>query len=228
MVSSRGTCHIFLLSPFGGETGIQLLNSKINGQELSAVVSVPWWSTSSFIKDQLPSSPPAPITLSVVSRIKNVSFGWISNATSGKTSVPAGVITATFHSSVVSNAEALEHLLVYAPSGYVIQYELSPSLGREQGERVGPASQDEDLRVKVEPVQWWDVCRRADWPEKEEFIGSVESVMTNSDYEDNTNNLEKDLIKQEQSRWFLSKAEVQIRSGRVPVWQKSKVMVTNM
>ncbi|KAI3664988.1 hypothetical protein L6452_43603 [Arctium lappa] len=246
IVSSRGTCHIFLLSPFGGETGIQLQNSKSIGRTLSAFVSVPWWFTSSFMKDQSLSPPaPAAITLSVVSRIKN-NFGWIntvSSAASGRVSVPPGVIAATFYSSVchnsepaVSNADILEHLLVYTPSGYVIQYELLPSIGREQGElpsRVGTASQvqaqDEDLRVKVEPIQWWDVCRRTDWPEREEFIGGAASrghnpaatVMTNSDEEDIT--VEKDSIKhQERSRW-IPHAEVQMRSGRVPVWQKSKI-----
>ncbi|KAI3824419.1 hypothetical protein L1987_05878 [Smallanthus sonchifolius] len=235
VTSSKGTCHIFLLSPFGGETGIQLQNSKINGRSPSAFVSVPWWSTSSFTNDQLLSPPPpAAITLSVVSRIKNVSFGWINsvgNAASGKTSVPPGVIAATFHSSIsaVSNVETLEHLLVFSPSGYVIQYELLPSIGREQGEsplKVGTASQvaqDEDLRMKVEPIQWWDVCRRTDWLEKEEFIGgtaptrhsSVETAITSSDDEDSK--------RQERSRWYLSHAEVQMKSGRVPVWQKSKI-----
>lgn len=122
---------------------------------------------------------------------------------------------------------------MYTPSGYVIQYELLPSLGREQGESSG-SPQDEELRVKVEPVQWWDVCRRTDWPEKEEFIGIgggggggrhglVEAAMANSDDEDG-GVVEKDLSKlKERSRWYLSHAEVQMRSGRVPVWQKSKV-----
>lgn len=249
IVSSRGTCHIFLLSPFGGETGIQLQNTKSIGRTLSAFVSVPWWFTPSFMKDQS-LSPPAAITLSVVSRIKN-NFGWIntvSSAASGRVSVPPGVIAATFHSCVchnsepaVSNADILEHLLVYTPSGYVIQYELLPSIGREQGEsplRVGTASQvqaqDEDLRVKVEPIQWWDVCRRTDWPEREEFIGGAASrghnpaatIMTNSDDEDTT--VEKDSIKhQERSRW-IPHAEVQMRSGRVPVWQKSKIYFSVM
>ncbi|KAL8229388.1 hypothetical protein R6Q57_014288 [Mikania cordata] len=241
VISSRGTCHIFLLSPFGGETCIQLQSSKINGQALSDFVSIPWWSSSSFANDQsLSPPPPAAITLSVVSRIKNVNFGWINtvgNAAPGKTSAPPGVIAATFHSSIcrslapaISNVETLEHLLVYSPSGYVIQYELLSTTGREQGEpslNVGAASQvqaqDEDLRVKVEPVQWWDVCRRTDWPEKQEFIGgsastgrsSVETAMTTSDDEDSKH--------QERSRWYLSHAEVQIKSGRIPVWQKSKI-----
>lgn len=245
VVSSRGTCHIFLLSPFGGETGIQFQYSKIYGRALSVFLSVPWWSASSFTKDQsLSPPPPAAITLTVVSRIKNVNCGWIntvSSAASGKASVPPGVIAATFHSSVsrssepvVSNVDTLEHLLVYTPSGYVIQYELLPSLGRDQGEsslRVGTTSpvqaQDEDLRVKVEPIQWWDVCRRTDWTEKEELIGgatstrlcSLETVLSNSNVEDSK--------RQERSRWYLSHAEVQMRSGRVPFWQKSKVL-TNL
>ncbi|KAJ0770574.1 putative transcription factor WD40-like family [Helianthus annuus] len=232
VISSRGTCHIFLLSPFGGETGVQLQNSKINGRALSDFVSLPWWFTSSFTNDKsLSPPPPAAVTLSVVSRIKNVNFGWINsvgNAASGRTSVPPGVIAATFYSCIcqnsapsVSNVETLEHLLVYSPSGYVIQYELLPSIGREQGE--SSLKEDEDLRVKVAPVQWWDVCRRTDWPEKEEFVGgdsltghgSVETVMTSSDDEDGK--------RQERSRWYLSHAEVQMKSGRVPVWQKSKI-----
>ncbi|KAJ9564753.1 hypothetical protein OSB04_000719 [Centaurea solstitialis] len=235
IVSSRGTCHIYLLSPFGGETGIQLQNSKSIGQPLSALVSVPWWFTSSFVKDQsLSPPPPAAVTLSVVSRIKSNS-GWIntvSSAASGRASVPPGVIAATFHNSVRqspepssgSNADILEHLLVYTPSGYVIQYELLPSIGREQGEsplRAETAfqAQDEDLRVKVKPSQWWDVCRRKDWPEREELIGVADS----NPAEEHLTTMEKDLGKQqERSRW-IPHAEVQMRSGRVPVWQKSKI-----
>lgn len=252
IVSSRGTCHIFVLSPFGGETGLQMQNSHLSGPTLVPSLSVPWWSTSSFaVHQSFSPPPPSPITLSVVSRIKNVNFGWlntVSNAASsatGKVSVPSGVIAAAFHSSVrhtvqpaLLNANALEHLLVYTPSGYVIQYELLPSVGGEQGESPvssGTASvvqmQEEDLRVKVEAVQWWDVCRRADWPEREEPIlgithgrqDAAEIVMDTSDYEDNDFG-ERELVKpHERSHWYLSNAEVQMRSGRVPVWQKSKV-----
>lgn len=251
IVSSRGTCHIFVLSPFGGETGLQMQNS-LSGPTLVPSLSLPWWSSSSFMVNQSFSSPlPVPITLSVVSRIKNVYSGWlntVSNAASsatGKVSVPSGVIAAAFHSSVrqsvqpaIVNANALEHLLVYTPSGYVIQYELLPSLGGDQSESTlsnGTASlvqmQEEDLRVKVEAVQWWDVCRRADWPEREEFLPGIahgrpdaaEIVMDTSDYEDNDLG-ERELVKpQEGSHWYLSNAEVQVRSGRVPVWQKSKI-----
>ncbi|XP_024992946.1 autophagy-related protein 18h-like isoform X1 [Cynara cardunculus var. scolymus] len=245
VVSSRGTCHIFVLSPSGGETSLQLQNSKMSSPMLSA-----WWSTSSFmIKRSFLPPAPAAITLSAVSRIKN-NFGWLNTVTSaaslasGNVSVPPGVIAATFQSSVchnleptVLNSSALEHLLVYSPSGHIIQYQLLPSLGAEQGEsslRSGMASQaqmhDENLQVKVEPIQWWDVCRRADWPEREECIGGVthrhnaaETLMNNSDDED-ISLAGKDFSKpHEQSHWYLSNAEVQMRSGRVPIWQKPKM-----
>lgn len=111
--------------------------------------------------------------------------GWlntVSNAASsaaGKVSVPSGVLAAVFHSSVrreqpaPQNFNPLEHLLAYTPSGHLIQYELMPSFGGEQGDsclRTGTASvvqmQEDDAGVKVDSIQWWDVCRRADWTER--------------------------------------------------------------
>ncbi|CAL5400628.1 unnamed protein product [Camellia sinensis] len=257
IVSSRGTCHIFVLSPFGGETGLQIQNSHVDGPSLVPVLSHPWWFSSSLMINQKSCpSPPQPITLSVVSRIRLGTFGWlntVSNAASsaaGKAALPSGGVAAIFHSSVhphmrpaLSNVNALEHLLVYTPSGNVIQYELLPSVGGEQGEspsrtRTGSLvqMQEEELRVKFEPVKWWDVCRRLDWSEREESIygiatGGQESaamVMDTLDYQDN-DTVEKDLVKRhEHARWYLSNAEVQIRSRRIPIWQMSKIYFFKM
>ncbi|KAF8392516.1 hypothetical protein HHK36_022859 [Tetracentron sinense] len=226
---------------------------------LLPVLSLPWWSTSSCMINQQSFPPPSPITLSVVSRIKNAYSGWlntVSNAAAsatGKVSVPSGAVAAVFHNSVFHSIEpvcskvnALEHLLVYTPSGHVIQHELRPSMGVEPNDGklgTGPGSsvliQDEELRVKVEPFQWWDVCRRSDRPEREECISGItldrqeaaEKVI--SDCVDNDtkcsmelNNCtgEEDLVRPyERSHWYLSNAEVQISSGRMPIWQKSKI-----
>lgn len=255
IISSRGTCHLFVLSPFGGETGLQLQNSYVDGPILRPILSGPWWSTSSFLVNQQSFAPPpapAPITLSVVNRIKNVNSGWlntVSNAASsaaGKVSVPSGVLAADFHSSVrreqpaPQNFKALEHLLAYTPSGHLIQYELMPSFGGDQGDsyvRTGTVSvvqmQEDDTGVKVDPIQWWDVCRRADWPEREECIHGItlggreatHIVMGDSLSEDDDTG-EKDLAKLcDRSHWYLSNAEVQLKSGRIPIWQKSKVII---
>ncbi|KAL2473284.1 Autophagy-related protein 18h [Forsythia ovata] len=77
IVSSKGTCHIFVISPFGGDTGIQALHSHIQGSILYPDSSPPWWPTSSFAVNEKCSSPPPPCTLSVVSRIKSSDSGSI-------------------------------------------------------------------------------------------------------------------------------------------------------
>lgn len=198
--------------------------------------------------------PPHPLTLSVVSRIKDNNSGLLNSISNGgssggrKVSVPSGAIAAVFHNSMPRSFQdayrrknSLEHMLVYTPSGYVIQHELLASIRIEPSE-VGPKtrrgsylhSQNEDLRIKVEPVQWWDVCRRLDSPEREECIllttsdgKEIAEVVDNYRTDDSVGgekSVKSDLVKPfEGSHWFLSNAEVQINSGRLPIWQKSKV-----
>ncbi|KAF9670014.1 hypothetical protein SADUNF_Sadunf13G0024300 [Salix dunnii] len=254
IVSSRGTCHIFVLSPFGGENVLQIHNSHVDGPALLPVVSLPWWSTPSFLVNQhsFSSSPPPPVTLSVVSRIKNNNSGWlntVSNAASsaaGKASIPSGAIAAVFHICVPQDSQpahlrkvnSLDHLMVCTPCGHVVQYKLFSSVGGEPSDnasRNGPASsvqmQDEELRVNVESVQWWDVCRKADWPEREECISGIthrgqetkEKVMYMSDCEDDGIGHSQIVKSHEPSHLYLSNAEVQMSSWRIPLWQKSKM-----
>lgn len=248
IVSSKGTCHIYVLSPFGGECGLQLQNSHVDGPNLVPVLSLPWWSTSFSTVNQQTLSPPPPVTLSVVSRIRTGNSGWLNtvstaaSSAAGMGSTPSSAISAVFHCSIPSGLEpkrsktnALEHLLVYSPSGHVIQYELTPSMGlgletTDIASRSGSASlvhiQDEELRVKAQSLQWWDVCRRADWPEREECIKGITSHRKDSsetsDCEDN-DSVGKGEEPHERYTLYLSKAEVQIDYGRMPTWQNSKI-----
>lgn len=206
--------------------------------------------------------PPPPITYSVVSRIKNANSGWLSTVSNvaasaaGKISVPSGAVAAVFHNSLYhdtprgpSKANSLEHLLVYSPSGHVIQHKLLPSSFVESCDRSSktiPTSvlqlQDDDLRVNAEPVQWWDVCRRLNWPEREEDISRIfcndqqtsETVMDSGDSEDNETScsmsttgsvLGAESARSGRFHWYLSNAEVQINSGKILMWQKSKVVI---
>lgn len=257
IVSSRGTCHIFVLSPFGGENVLQIKNSHVDGPTLLPALSIPWWSNPSFtVNHQSFSSPPAPVTLSVVSRIKNGTSGWLNTVTnaassvSGKASIPSGALAGVFHDSLPrdvhpahSKANVLEHLLVYNPSGHVVQYKLLPSIGgefAENGSRIGsgPAlqGQEEELRVKVEAIQAWDVCRRADWPEREECLSGMtrrrqegaEFMADFSDSEDSDIGHKASEKPQDRSHLYLSNAEVQISSGRLPIWQNIKVSFYTM
>ncbi|KAI4350009.1 hypothetical protein L6164_010541 [Bauhinia variegata] len=250
IISSKGTCHIFVLAPFGGETVLHIQNPD-EAPILLPIQPLPWWFTPHFTVNQqhFSPAPPPPVILSVVSRIKNNNAGWlntVSNAASsaaGKVCIPSGAVSAVFHSSIphvshnaYSKIHALEHLLVYAPSGHLIQYKLLPSVGADPSETTPrgvpvPSAQiqEEDLRVKVEAVRWWDVCRRNDWPEREEYISrnirgepeGAEMILETSDYEDNSV-MNKEFVKLNGQSHF-SNAEVHINSGRIPIWQKSEV-----
>ncbi|KAF5746981.1 hypothetical protein HS088_TW06G01158 [Tripterygium wilfordii] len=253
IISSRGTCHIFALSPFGGENVLQIRNSDVDGPSISPVLPLPWWSTPYFMANQhsFSSLPPASVTLSVVSRIKCSHLGWLGTVSSaassvaGKTTIPSGATAAIFHNSVrhdlqpahLKSVTALEHLLVFAPSGHVVQHKLLSAIGGETNESVSrnlhgssAQMQDEELRVRVEAVQWWDVCRRADWPEREECISgitlgrqeTVDMVMDVSECDDNKSE-HKELKSHERSHLYVSNAELHVNSGRIPVWQKSNM-----
>ncbi|KAL2320903.1 hypothetical protein Fmac_029872 [Flemingia macrophylla] len=269
IVSSKGTCHLFVLSPFGGDPGFRITSTQGEEPSLLPVFSLPWWYTPAAISYQQSLPPPAPIVLSAASRIKYSSFGWLNTVhnsaanVTGKVFVPSGAIAAIFHNSlsnsqqlVNSKAKPFEHILVYTPSGHVVQHELLPSVGGEttdSGLRNQSTSllhmQEDEFRVKVEPIQWWDVCRRSEWPERgdpccntfERQVG-IERVQEKIAYSDihgldfmgicdgpgektvksSTGNM------QERFHWYLSNAEVQVNFGRLPIWQKSKICFYTM
>lgn len=210
--------------------------------------------------------PPAPVVLSVVSRIKYSSFGWLNTIHSssanvaGKVFVPSGAIAVIFHNSMShsqsldkSKMKSLEQLLVYTPSGHIVQHELLPSVGpepNESGSRTQSASaphmQEDEFRVKVEPIQWWDVCRRSEWPEKgepcsntydrQDGINRVQEMMYSGDghgfnFFNISDGVGEKTVKpttgkpHERSHWYISNAEVQVNFGRIPIWQNSKVFI---
>ncbi|KAL2942241.1 Autophagy-related protein 18h [Bienertia sinuspersici] len=250
IISSKGTCHVYVLSPFGGECGLQAENSHVDGPTFVPVLSLPWWSTSSYTVNQqsFSAAPPPPVTLSVVSRIRTGNSGWLNTVSSaassaaGMGSVQPSAVSAVFHCSMPNGlpprrSNSLEHLLVYSPCGHLIQYGLVPSMGVETTDttsRAGSGSmmqiQDEDLKVKSEVVHWWDVCRRADWPEREECIKEIsfggkdptEMFLETSDSDDHDNRGKGEEL-HEQSTLYLSNAEVQMNYGRIPTWQNSKI-----
>ncbi|KAL7151322.1 hypothetical protein ABFS83_04G022900 [Erythranthe nasuta] len=258
IVSSKGTCHIFVLSPFGGDEGFHTIHARGQGTSLVLATTPPWWSTSSFTINEPHSLPPPACNLSVVTRIKSSDSGLlnsVSNAAAsmaGKLWVPSGAFAAIFHNSnstgssdVKSGGSALEHILVYTPSGFVVQHEILSSMGIERSESRTESlsapqakSQNDEFRVKVEPLQWWDVGRRLDNMEREECIfGSIFDVQNDPEidedpemvFQENGSVGKKKLVKTdsfkspERVHWYLSNAEVQINSCRLPIWHKSKM-----
>ncbi|KAJ0245199.1 Autophagy-related protein 18g [Hirschfeldia incana] len=263
IISSKGTCHIFVLNPSGSDTGLLPLNCEGQEPARHSASTFPWWNTQTFAINQQSSPLPA-VALSVVSRIKYSSFGWLNTvsnaatAATGKVFVPSGAVAAVFHKSVThdlqqnSRTNSLEHILVYTPSGHVVQHELLPSVctgSPESGSRIQRAShaqvQEDDLRVRVEPIQWWDVCRRSDWMETEERLPkSITGKQYDLDRESSNLPIHEDACLSvdvngkfgeekylktssekapERSHCYLSNFEVKVTSGISPVWQNSKI-----
>ncbi|KAL0418784.1 UNVERIFIED_CONTAM: Autophagy-related protein 18g [Sesamum radiatum] len=260
VVSSKGTCHIFVLSPFGGDDAFQDLQTCERGTSLFLASAPPWWSSSSFTIHERTSSPPPPppCTLSIVSRIKYSDSGLVGSMSNvaasmaGKIWVPSGAIAAIFHNSNCTNspnvnmrAVPLESILVYAPSGFVVQHEIHSSVLPELSENRTDSwlvpqvsSQNEELRVKVKPTKWWDASRRSENLEREESISGTSCDRRKNPeidgaskmvFQDNVSTMDKKLIgsnslkSPERSDWYLSNAEVQTNSYRLPLWQMSMV-----
>eukprot|EP01018_Ginkgo_biloba_P011377 Gb_30474 [translate_table: standard] len=195
--SSRGTSHLFAISPFGGVVGTHdgtLVDSSLGSAVLPSP-TIHWLSSPGPLKvNQQPLPPPSPpITLSVVSRIKNGNGGWrgtvsgAAAAATGRTNSPTGAVAAVFHNSGGHSLQSdlrsfnyKDQLWVFSPSGHVIQYSLCLCTGAEtvyssnsaSGMGCGSSEPSQDLRVVVETIQKWDVCQKPNRVEREENIDS--------------------------------------------------------
>lgn len=190
--SSRGTSHLFAISPSGGLVNVQpsdaLCPSKNNGPGIMNKPAVHWApnSGSHSLNQQCLCGSGSPVTLSVVSRIRSGSNGWKSTvsgaaaAATGRMSSLPGAIASAFHKCKGndfhvgnSSLKALNHLLVFSPSGSLIQYALQASSGLESAAVVsglGPrdSSPENDARLVVEAIQKWNICQKQNWRERED------------------------------------------------------------
>lgn len=186
--SSRGTSHLFAISPYGGTTDLPTnsasFSNSMNGLNLTNKQAVRWLPSSdaSIPNQQTLCTLGPPVMLSVVSRIKNGSNGWrgavsgAAAAATGRVSSLSGAIASAFLNCKEKSAypdnssmRAKQHLLVFSPSGRVIKYALCLSTGVNSGTDLSGSStiscgtsQDTDVRIVVEPLQKWDVSQRSD------------------------------------------------------------------
>lgn len=194
--SSRGTSHLFAISPFGGVVGRRthegaLMNVSM-GSSLAQGSTRYWWSSSRLLKYDPQFPPPPPITLCDVHKIKNGNDGWCSTisgaaaAATGRSNISSGAVATVFHNgrgqnlqSQLGYSDIRNQLWVFCPSGHVIRYALSPhaatdalrcSNSPEIGAGSCGASQAEDSSGFVEPLQKWDLCRKSNWVEREHSI----------------------------------------------------------
>ncbi|XP_027172544.1 autophagy-related protein 18f [Coffea eugenioides] len=193
--SSRGTSHLFAISPFLGSSGIQsadvCLSSKGSGLGImmrSPACSTPHSGAQVYDQQCFRTSDP-PVTLSVVSRIRSGNNGWRNTVTgaaaaaSGRMNSPAGAIAAAFHyykgSDSYLDTSFLKtncHLLVFSSPGCLIQYAMRVSSGldslttmHELGMGRDPCLEN-DAKLVVEAMRKWNICHKQNCKERDENV----------------------------------------------------------
>lgn len=195
--SSRGTSHLFSISPSGGPVNIQSaeepLTTSHKGYNSDATNKPPDFGFSG-------SGPPMrnqqnlcafgpPVTLSAVSRIRSGNSGWrnvvsgAAVAASGRMNSSSGVIASAFHKCKSNNLDAdlssmmpKYHMLVFSSSGCVIQYALRLSSEVDSAAVISGSNNayeftsDSESRLIVEPIQKWNLCHKQNRREREENV----------------------------------------------------------
>lgn len=187
--SSRGTHHLFAISPFGGAVGPSTHGAGLVECSLGLL---PWWSNRGPLKSSQHVSGPSPATVnsSVVSRKKIGNGGWrgtmsgAAAAASGRSCSSLGAVAVVFHDGRGQKLDTemgpntlKEQLWVVSPSGDLFRHALHLSAGTEGHSDsisspmvAGIQKEVLDFKVVVEPLQKWDLCRKLNWVEREENV----------------------------------------------------------
>ncbi|KAI4390106.1 hypothetical protein MLD38_002254 [Melastoma candidum] len=196
MVSStRGTSHLFALTPPEGTSVFHSADISLSGQAggmgypVKSVARCP-----PNIDLGLPiqasfSANGNPVTLSAISRIRNGTNGWkgtvsgAAAAATGRLSSLSGAIASSFHDCKGSNAftdrsseKAKHHLLVFSHSGSMIQYALQIPTGLDSVTAVAgggnghDSTVDCDGRLVVEAIQKWNICQKQNRRDREDSL----------------------------------------------------------
>lgn len=261
--SSRGTSHFFAISPYSGSTSFHYSDNNLAENNYlmdSSVKHATHWSQNStpslsLNQKKLSVSGPA-VTLSVVSRIRNGSNllkGAVHGAAAFATGVSSpisGAIASTFHNCKggVPNSDGSllcmkYYLLVFSPSGSIIQYVLHHSDEQDSGidfpsDAISYGSQREtETKFVIEALQKWDVCHkrnRRDTAESylyNDFDNGLNSKLFQkvtrkgtSIYPSNCAATERlKLSADENHNYYISESELQTHVVQTPVWSKSGV-----
>lgn len=257
--SSRGTSHLFPISPSGGLVSFQssdasynarngdsnLMPPAVHGSSNSGVQVLTQWSICA-------SGPP--VTLSPVRRIRNGSNGWINTvggaaaAATGLLSPLSGAIASAFHDYKVndlcvdlSSLKKKYYLLVFSPSGSVIQYALhiAPTLnGLTQVPGLSVNSESNlDCDVIVEASQKWNICQKHNCKERRDNIdmyGEDASTDNSKVYPERMKRenlsseffgttIREEVTTEEKRHMYISEAELQMHQNENPLWARPQV-----
>ena len=214
--SSRGTSHLFPISsaiPPSNDTGIK--NRFSSSQHVLLYHG-------------------APLTLSAVSRIRNGNNGLIgavsgaAAAATGRANLLSGAVASAFHNPNGSNLANKYHLLVFSPSGCVMQYVLRPFTGEDSLTDSQESGQNSDASLVVEAVQKWDICHK----KKRRDQGETIDIYGEQRVEENRKHIQKGAKKStsvhpsdtdEKRHLYISEVELHTHVVEIPLWAKSEV-----
>lgn len=258
--SSRGTSHLFSVSPFEGASNLQVSDvSLTNGSY------VPELTSKSGSQNTVPSGPnnqglyPSgnPVTLSVVSRIRNGN-GWKGTVTgaaaaaTGRVSPLSGAVASVFHNckrsglySDLSSLKTQYHLLVFSPTGSIIQYVLRQSTGQDSGIDLSGLSaapngmpQDTDSHGVLRPLQKWDICHKRNRRDRADYVDVYGEHATGESSKllqkglkkgtsiypsDNGTDARVKHVSEENHHMYISEVELHVHSTPGPLWSKPEI-----
>ncbi|XP_076905511.1 autophagy-related protein 18f-like [Bidens hawaiensis] len=212
--SSRGTSHLFAVSPTGGPVSMQ------SGEEYAYDAA---------------SKPP--VTLSAVGRIRSGNSVW-RNMVNG-----SAVIASTFHKCKGKNDPDLDsgnpgpafsnyYMLVFSSSGSVIQYALRVS---SEVDSVYESSLDNSLKLTVDPIQKWHIFNKQNRREREReeyidiygenaHIDNRKVFPEKTDCFEGASKIKKESVNaEERNHVYISEAELQMHALQTPLWAKPQI-----
>ncbi|KAM2058250.1 hypothetical protein ACFX16_030842 [Malus domestica] len=262
--SSRGTSHLFAINPWGGSVNLPTADAgfttKSTGLGVTTRSSVRWPGLQTPNQQSLCSAGP-PVTLSVVGRIRNGNNSWRGTVTgaaaaaTGKMSSLSGAVASSFHNCKGkayyvdrNSSKAKYHLLVFSPSGSMIQYALRISNGLDLTAVAGLNSAYEsglegDTRLVVEAIRKWNICQKQNRRERDDtsdIYGENVNFDNNKIYPEGKKKgntiypeacitLPKAKISsEEEHQLYISEAELQMHDARSPVWAKPELYFQSM
>lgn len=195
-----------------------------------------------------------PITLSAVSRIHHGTNGWrgtvssAAAAATGRTGSVSGAIASAFHDCRgnalnVDNgsSESRYPILVFSPSGSMIQYALRVGLDSTivlpRSSMALELAPELDGRLAVEAIQKWNISQKQNRRAQDNSIdiyGDNGVVDCNKNYGGEMNGkpislgdsgtvLKPKTCKEDQHHLYISEAELQMHAARTPLWTKPEV-----
>ncbi|CAJ1956804.1 unnamed protein product [Sphenostylis stenocarpa] len=263
MISScRGTSHLFAINPQGGHVNIQSLDdsfmAKNSGLGTTANHALGWSHSSTMQRPKRHSLVVAgpPITLSVVSRIRNGANGWrgtvsgaAAAATGRKISLSAAIASSFCKnkSSDGNYSKSKYRLLVFSPTGSMIQYALRMLTGQDSPlvSGLAPAYESipqDDARLVVEAIQKWNICQSHSRRERddnldiygENGISDVnkiypEEVGENTSSPKIGNGVTKvNPSLEDKHHLYISEAELHMHQAQTSLWAKPEIYFHSM